>query len=305
MRPLPTCTVEIPTADGFAVEGDLYTPPDNAPSAVVVLCHGFKGYRTWGFLPYVAGRLRDAGLAACALDFSFNGVASAVHPDSTTPKARPVPKRGPRYARPDLFRMNTLAREIEDLALTLCGASENGLGGCVDASLPIGLFAHSRGGVSAMVNASKNERVRALCTWSAPDHPDHFTARQKALWRRYGEYDFTDAVDGTRLSLSSAYLDDLEKNHENYDLKRRAADLHVPYLIVHGEMDLAVPVRCAHALHDAASSRADRRLVILRTGHTFGVNDPPGMSFDDPPLGLVHACDATVAWLEKHLKGGR
>lgn len=302
MRPFPTRSIEVPTADAFAVRGDLYLPPASPPSAAIILCHGFKGFRRWGFFPYLAGRLRDAGLVACVLDFSFNGTNVEVE---GAPERPAEAMTGPRFARPDLFRMNTLGREISDLAFVLRAAGEDGFQGAIDPSLPIGLFSHSRGAIAAMVNACENGGIRALCTWSAPDHPDRFTARQKTIWRRCGDLDFTDAVDGTPLSLSVAYLDDLERNRESYDLRRRAAALEIPYLIVHGEMDLAVPPRCAHALYDAGKGRDGCRLLVFRTGHTFGVNDPPGMDNDRPSAALSRACDATVEWFEGHLTRGR
>jgi dienelactone hydrolase len=318
----PAGTIEIPTADGAAVRGDIYLPVDRSPSGLVILCHGFKGYKTWGFFPYLAGRLSGRGLAALALDFSYNGTfpddrvdrrsAAVTRRPGTAPSnnaslsaPRMVgPPRHTRYPRPDLFRDNTLTREVGDLASTLRFVDENGLGDHGVREVPVGLFGHSRGGVSAILNALENERVKALCTWSTPVHPDHFTARQKTIWRRCGEYDFTDASDGTSLSLSTAYLDDLENNHDFYDLRRRAATLRVPHLIVHGEMDLAVPVESARALHEAERQLQGRRIVLLRSGHTFGVSDPPGMDPEDPPGALVEACDATGGWFDTYLTKG-
>jgi dienelactone hydrolase len=298
----PDDTIEIPAADEAAVRGDLYTPPDRPPAGIVVLCHGFKGYKTWGFFPYLAGRLREAGLAALAIDFSLNGT----FPEKNAAGNRTATRQRTRFTRPDLFRANTLEREIGDLAAVLRSIENDGLGGRIGRGASIGLFGHSRGGVSALLNALPSGRVRALCTWSTPDHPDRFSERQKAVWRRFGAYDFTDTIDGAPLSLSIAYLEDLEKNHGLYDLPRRVADLRTPYQVVHGEMDLAVPVRCAEALHDAARGLPEnaRRLVVLRTGHTFGVTDPPGMNADDPPRALAEASDTTVEWFGTYLKKG-
>jgi len=78
-------------------------------------------------------------------------------------------------------------------------------------------------------------------------------------------------------------------------------DLRVPHLIVHGEMDLAVPVRAALAMHEAERGLRDKKLIMERTGHTFGVSDPPGMDANNPPRVLVESCDATVEWFITHL----
>jgi pimeloyl-ACP methyl ester carboxylesterase len=302
-------TIEIPTADGFAVRGDLYLPAGQPPSGIVILCHGFKGYKSWGFFPYLATCLSNAGIAACSIDYSFNGTFPEIRDTEDEDNAAHAPARGTsfektRYLRPDLFRENTLKREYEDLALVLRLVGENGLGHRVGPGTPLGLFGHSRGGVSAFLNALENDRISALCTWAAPDHPDHFTPKQKARWRQNGEYDFTCASDGMRLRLSSRYLDDLERNRDVYDLRRRATELHVPHLIVHGKVDLVVAVARARSLHEAEHRLQDKRIVILRTGHTFGVTDPPGVAPDEPPRPLVEASSATVEWYERYLKKG-
>jgi hypothetical protein len=62
-----------------------------------------------------------------------------------------------------------------------------------------------------------------------------------------------------------------------------------------------VPVRCARAIHEAERELRDKRLIVARTGHTFGVSDPPGMDTENPPRVLVEACDATVEWFATYL----
>jgi len=305
----PVDTIEIPAADGFAVRGDLYLPAGQPPSGIVILCHGFKGYKSWGFLPYLAARLSAAGIAAYSIDFSFNGTFPEIRDTEDEAgarhaRARGAPSKKTRYRRPDLFRDNTLKREHDDLARVLQFVDENGLGRRVGPGTPLGLFGHSRGGVSAFLNALENDRIGALCTWAAPDHPDHFTPKQKTRWRQNGEYDFTGAKDETRLCLSSRYLDDLEMNRDVYDLRRRADELRVPHLIVHGKVDLVVAVARAQSLHEAERGLRDKRIVILRTGHTFGVTDSFGVAPDERPRPLVEASDVTADWYARYLKKG-
>jgi len=281
----PTEPIEIPAADGHAIRGDLYTPLDGSRSGLVILCHGFKGYRRWGFFPYLAGCLADHGIAALAIDFSFNGDLGGA-------------------ARPDLFQRNTIRRERSDLEAVLRPVAHERFGSLDGGRLPIGLFGHSRGGVVATLAACENDAIGALCTWSCPAHPDRFTAAQKEKWRSRGEFAFTDARAGTRLSLSTGYLDDLEQNRAAYDLVRRVAKLRVPHLIVHGEADLAVRVDDARALHDAEKDLRDKKLVVLKTGHTFGVADGPAMDFENPPRALAEACYETVKWFNKRFGKG-
>jgi dienelactone hydrolase len=281
----PIETIEVPAEDGHPIRGDLYMPLDGSRSGLVILCHGFKGYRTWGFFPYLATCLAGAGMAALAIDFSFDGDLGGT-------------------ARPDLFQRNTIRRERADLDAVLRPVVHERIGNLAGARVPVGLFGHSRGGVVAALAACENPAMGALCTWSCPAHPDHFTAAQKERWRRQGEYDFTDARGGSRLALSTDYLDDVETNREAYDLVRRVATLRVPHLIVHGEADLAVRVDDARALHDAEKELRDKKLLVLRTGHTFGVADGSAMDADNPPRALAEACVATVRWFARFFQKG-
>jgi len=50
----------------------------------------------------------------------------------------------------------------------------------------LGLWGHSQGGVIALLAALDDPAVGAVATWSAPAHPDHYTARQKRAWREAG-----------------------------------------------------------------------------------------------------------------------
>jgi dienelactone hydrolase len=282
----PVRTIRIDTSDVNPVRGDLYSPAGRA-TGVVILCHGFKGYKTWGFLPYLAERLRERGMAALSIDTSHNGTF-------------PGDEDGPRYPRPDLFRRNTLRREFEDVATVVRFVR----GGGIENADPdaVGLFGHSRGGVAVTLVALETPGVRALCTWSLVDDPDFYTEKQKERWRKNGVYSFVD-IEGTELGVGVEYLNDLEEHHTFYHLGERVKSLTVPHLIVHGESDMVIPVASARALHDAEAALRDKGLIILRTGHTFGVPyaEVPDSGARAPAL--VEAADVTVEWFEHFLSG--
>ncbi|UCH84284.1 MAG: hypothetical protein JSW50_00935 [Candidatus Latescibacterota bacterium] len=337
MIPRPDHKIEIPTTDEYPVRGDFYVPETASPPGIVVLCHGFKGYKTWGFFPYVAGRIREAGLAALSIDFSFNGThpTGGSEDDSSAPKLEPG-DRQPLYPRPDLFRINTITRERNDLLSVMRFIRAGQLDPHIKTPRSVGLFGHSRGGVVSFLHAVQHNDVDALCTWSIPDHANIFDARQIERWRAMGDYDFTNAADGTRLSVSLRYLDDLENNIDAFDLAKQATRLRTPHLIVHGETDLAVDVECARVLHDAEENLDDKQLLIVRTGHLFGVTypaqdvtpankqphdpgapadafakpaettgpDAPPQTADAPTDVLVKTTDVTVDWFATHLGKG-
>ncbi|MEE9269941.1 MAG: hypothetical protein V3V49_06735 [Candidatus Krumholzibacteria bacterium] len=308
-------TIEVPTGDDFPVYGDLYMPASGSPLGIVVLTHGFKGYRTWGFFPYLARSLRDAGMAAFAMDFSHNGRSAgggpaereAQEPSAGTAEGHTAGSSDPTaaspYPHPGLFSRNTIRREIDDLAAVIRYIEDGGLGDYFASPPPIGLHGHSRGGVVAILNTLEHPEVNAVCTWATPDDPDTFTTAQKEKWRRKGVYDFVLAEDGIPLSVSVAYLDDLEGNHAAYHVAERARALRVPLLVVHGEADMVVPVAGARRLHAAPESLDDKRLLILRTGHSFGLAYPYSPA-STTSQALTDAVAETVDWFKTHFASG-
>ncbi len=280
-----TETVRIPFADDV-IWGDLYLPEPVEAKRVVVLCHGFKGYRRWGFIPDVAEALRASGAAALAIDFSLNGTPYAA--GATDNQSEPVA-----YVDPDRFARNTIARECAELGQVIDWIGDNKLDG-VAAGAAIGLWGHSRGGMSVLLNALADKPIRSVVTWSATAHPNFYTDRQKQRWRNEGGYRFTDRRLGIDLALGIDYLHDLEANDDNYNMAERAGELTVPHLIVHGQSDLVIPVADAERLYMTPTLKADKKFLRLFTGHTFGIEG-------QDPEPLRNAIRGTVEWFDEYL----
>lgn len=282
----------IPTRDEHPVLADWYPPlvGENTVRRVVVMCHGFKGHRRWGFIPLVAARLASGGFGALAIDFSHNGRV----PEDGTPVAGSA-----HVIAPSLFKANTIARELDDLSAVLRwirdperGRKTLGLA----TEVAIGLWGHSRGGVVSILTALEDDSVRALVSWSASAHPDRWTDRQKTQWREKGELAFKDFSGGTPLSIDVALLDDIERHREDYAAADRASDLAIPHLIVHGEHDPTVPVKDSYRYYDTPTIRADKKLLRLLTGHTYGYDD--GYIANEA---LENATKATLEWFDTYL----
>lgn len=285
--------VTIPTRDAHPVIADWYpavTPQGTPGPHIVVMCHGFKGHRRWGFIPLVAMRLQAEGFGALVMDFSHNGRVPA---DGTARLSQ-----DDTFVSLDLFRANTIARELDDLAHTITWIRGHGpvaLGVPRDAA--IGLWGHSRGGLVTILQALEDPAVVALATWSALAEPRQYTARQKKLWREKGELGFTDYASGASLALGVGLLDDVEANRERYAVGDRAKDLTAPHLVVHGEHDPTVPVAQSYRFYDTPSIKADKKLLRLLTGHTYGYDDGRIAS-----EALENAMKATVEWFDTYLR---
>jgi dienelactone hydrolase len=266
-------THEIASRDDRPIRVDV---GPTGPSRAVILCHGFKGHRRWGFIPDLARRLGEAGILAVAMDFSLGGHG---------------PDGGPAFPHPDRFRRNTIARERDDLARVIRWVRQ-GAGG---AASGLGLWGHSRGGVAVVLAALEDETIPAIVTWSTAAHPDFYTARQKARWRKLGGYEFKDAETGTPLVIGVEYLDDIERNAVEYDLGGRAGTLAAAHLVVHGEQDLVIPVADADVLARGPGARSEKELLRLRTGHTFGYGRGA------PSKAYQVAAASTVEWFDRRL----
>jgi pimeloyl-ACP methyl ester carboxylesterase len=279
---------EIPTGDDYPIRADLYLPSTQPAPAVVILCHGFKGYRRWGFLPDLAHGLSQAGVAAVSMDFSMNGRTRNFSSDTD--------RRAP-FSHPEVFSRNTIRRELDDLAAMIRVIDSTRLDGRLTPDATIGLFGHSRGALISLVTAFEHKNIRAICTWSTPADANFFSPEQKRKWRREGVYAFTDARDGLALAIDIGYLDDLEKNAERYQVAERIGSLGIPHLMVHGSQDLVVPPVSAEIIFEAAGRPKSSRVLTVTTGHTFGFTDPPG----SPMAAFETARDETIRWFQNYL----
>ena len=258
---------------GQPIHGDLRLPDGEGPHPVVVVCHGFKGFKDWGFHPWLGERLAAASLAALHFNFSRNGVKSA---DGDIEDL-------------DAFRRNTLSIERDDLDTVLDAV----LAGRLDAPLDpsrLGLMGHSRGGGIALLGAAERPEVKALATWAAVSHFDRLADETTlAQWRRTGVYEVVNSRTGQILPMGVDFLDDVLGNRVRLDLLGAARRLGVPGLVVHGRADETVPLAEGEELAAAASARA--RLVVLDgAGHTFGAVHP----FAGSTPHLVAALAATI-----------
>ncbi|MCG7408547.1 alpha/beta hydrolase [Paenibacillus sp. ACRRX] len=90
------------------IRGDVFVPHlslgDAPQSGVLIICHGFKGFKDWGFFPHTAAQLAEkTGLMTVCFNFSHNGIGS----DLLT------------FSEPEKFAINTYTYEQEDLTALL------------------------------------------------------------------------------------------------------------------------------------------------------------------------------------------
>lgn len=271
---------EIRSSDGGPpIRGDVRVRAGHRPTAAVVICHGFKGFRAANFFPSLARAVAARGFAAVTFDFTHNGVG----PD------------GVDFSALEMFAQQTHSRNVREIRQVLDAVR----GGTLVPRTPrrIGLFGHSRGGGEAILAAADDPRVDALVTWAAiADVASRWTDEQVQRWRDGGTVEVENTRTRQMMPVGPEYWRDYEQNRERLDIGAAAARVTAPWLIVHGDADSSVLVDDARSLFDAAGDAAEL-LVIEGGDHTFGSRHPyPGATPE-----LRTAADATLEWFETHL----
>ena len=278
----PICTpFALPGADRGPLRGDVRTAAGDAARPAVVICHGFKGFKDWGFFPPLADRLARGGVTAVSFNFSSSGVGP----------------EGDRFSEPERFGRGTFGKDLRDLATVVEALASGTLPGAAAPPSHVGLFGHSRGGGIAVLHAAAHGGVHALVTWSAISSAWRWGPETIRQWRAERKLDVTNQRTGEVLPLYTDALDELDGDTEGrFDIAAAAHRLRVPWLIVHGEADETVSVREAQQLHKANDERPEL-LLVRRGSHTFGARHPWGGS--TPELDL--AMDATAGWFLRTL----
>ena len=273
--------IEIAPPGAPSVRADFRTAVLGGPRPLVIVCHGFLGYKRWGFFPYLSERIADAGFHVLTMSFSLCGT------DEST--GRLVDRKA--------FARNTVSAEIEDIRRVARFVRGGGLEPFAAVGGAWGLLGHSRGGAAALLAATEMAEVRSLVTWSMPARLDRYTQRRKEAWRRDGVLVFADQRCNEPLGLDYAYYEDIERNRAAFDLPAAAGRLGAAHLLVHGGRDGAVTLAEPRALLAAPRIAPVRLEVLPGAGHTLNVTHP--MRRPSPALNRAIALSET--WLRNTL----
>ncbi len=272
---------ELLSADGGPLRGEVRTAGGGEGRPAVVICHGFKGFKDWGFFPKLAERLARAGMTAVSFNFGGSGVG----PDGET------------FSEPERFGHCTYTNDLADLS-TITEALQSGdLTEELPAAANYGLFGHSRGGGIAVLHAAKQSAVRAVVSWAAIAKLIRWDREVIERWRATGTQDIVNTRTGETLKLHTDMLQDIEGNRKVLDIPNAAARVRAPWLILHGSNDESVPTAEAEILLAASDNTRTELRVIPNGTHTFGAKHP----WSGYTQQLTQAMDDTVGWFASHL----
>ena len=234
---------------------DLYLPEAPAGALpVVVVCHGFKGFKDWGLFPPLAGRLAAAGRAIALFDYSHNGVGD----------------RPGEFDRLDLFERQTLSRHVQDLGTVLDFLDAGPFAGQagLQRNHRFNVVGHSMGGAVAVLRAATDGRVVQVATLNGLAGLARFGPPQLEELQRTGRVSIRNARTGQEMPLGPDWFADVKR----LDLEQAATEVFVPALVVHAARDESVSPAEGRQLNGWLAG--SRLVEIEDSGHTFGAVHP-------------------------------
>lgn len=246
----------------------------------IILVHGFKGFKDWGYAPYFGNYFSSLGYFAITFNFSHNGIGTNKF----------------EFTELDKFANNTFSREITELEDVVKDYQNNAFGNVENPR--IGIVGHSRGGAIALLTANKLENVKAVSTWGSVATLDRYSSRQKEMWREKGYFSVMNMRTKQEMRLNVSLLDDLEKNiKKSLNIESAVQNLNKPLAIFHGSEDLAVKVEEAKKLYMWANKDISQFEIIANTGHTFGCVHP----FEGTNDKFEYLLDSTHRFFQKYI----
>lgn len=274
-------TFALTNADNEIIRGDLRYRESAKNSATIILCHGFGGFKDWGFFPLLAETLTDSGYVTITFNFSRNGIGADL--DNLTEH--------------DKFAVNTYSHELQDLECVLTAIKTSKIGkGLIDQHR-LGLFGHCRGGGLAILRAARDKKIQTVVTWSAISTVERFNADDIFNLQKDGFIELESTWSRQNMTVSSSLLKDIQENKDRLDILQAAAKLNVPVLIIHGDQDEDVPVEEARKIFDSLKTDTKDLVIIEGANHMLGSSHP----LRTRNSYLDTAMDLSENWFDKYL----
>lgn len=266
---------------GELIRGDLRHAENVKNAPAIIICHGFKGFKDWGFFPSLAEDLAETGYVSLVFNFSRNGLG-------------PDPQN---FTNLDLFAKNTYSHELEDLEYVIKAVQEEKIGkGLIDPDR-IGLLGHSRGAGIILLHASKHKSIETLVTWAAISTVERFSEDQIKAWKTDGYIEIENKRTKQMMRLGRDLLEDIEKNRKKLNILKAAETIDIPAMLLHGNIDDSVTQNESMDIYNHLSSEMKEIHIIENANHTFGITHPMQSRSNEYNVAL----DLTESWFDKYL----
>jgi len=243
----------------------------DSPRGVVLMAHGFKGYKDYGMFPWLATQFAHVGYIVQRFNFANSGMLGG---DGL-------------FERPDLFEQATWNNQVEDLKILAESFQQT--------DIPLILFGHSRGGAATLLATGRGDiEASGVISLSAPSQCNSLTPDEQQRLLDEGRIESPSGRTGQMLYVGKNFLEEQLNSPEMHDLQQLIAGSTLPCLLIHGEVDQTVGIDAAKQLEAALK---DSTLAIIAGGdHVY--NTPNPFSIDDEPSPqLRNVWNAILSWL--------
>ncbi len=272
----------LPISDTAILRGDIRWKKNTEKKfPVVIICHGFKAFKDWGPFPYIGQYFAQQNFVSITFNFSHNGIGEHLR----------------KFSEPEKFSNNTFSLELRDVEFLLEAITKEKLPCSFIDGKNIFFAGHSRGGGIAIIKAKEEHSIKAVAAWSTVSHFDRYTDEQKERWRKNGSVLLHSISPNNPYRLTTALLDDLEKNAERLNILKAVEHLQKPLLLIHGTADIPVKIEEAKKLYEVSDKSLTEFIVLENVGHMYGAKHP--YKIQSPTL--EHILELTVSWFNKHL----
>jgi len=239
---------------------DFRYPEINSSIPLFVFCHGFKGFKDWGFFPYMMDKISEKGIFTVSFNFSRNGLDNSLN-------------KPEEFVKLDLFRYNTITQELSDLGkiLDFLEANRNNYNYNFNKLV---LAGHSRGGGVAILKTSEDNRIKKLICLAPVSTFDRYGKHIKQLWKDKGFIEIENVRTKQKMPIDLSYLKDLDNNKNKFDILAAIKKIQVPTLIIHGDSDISVDISEAETLFENSNKKLTQFIKLQNTNHTFGATHP-------------------------------
>ena len=256
---------------GEEIHGTTHAPNGN-PKGVVLMAHGFKGYKDYGMFPWLATRFSADGFIVHRFNFSYSGMIDGDGP----------------FEREDLFEQATWNTQVVDLQILSEAFSLP--------DIPLILFGHSRGGVSTLLAVGRGSvHPDGVIALSSPSNCNPLSREDQDRLLDEGRLESPSGRTGQMLYIGKTFLEEQLESPEMHDLLTLSSGIDVPCLLIHGEIDPTVPAEAARTI---AGNISHSTLAIIAGGdHVFNTQNPFPVDGEPSPQ-LKEVWSAIEGWLE-------
>lgn len=237
---------------------DAFYLDNQKPKPIIIFSHGFKGFKDWGHFDELAKTFAEKNFVFVKFNFSYNGT-SKEKPDE--------------FVDLEAFGKNNYLIELDDLELVIDWALDaNLLKSNINKEL-IYLLGHSRGGGISILKAAEDNRIKKLVTWASVSSFTH-TPKQLTLdtWKKDGVIYAANTRTKQNMPMYYQFYETIIQNQARLTIHQAVKRLQIPYLIIHGTNDEAVPLSAANELK--RSCKNGELFIVDQANHTFGIKHP-------------------------------